>query len=130
VGENSRDDNHEYFNVVKNQILECLQGVKKNQISKIIFAYEPVWAISSTPGRRDATPEDAREMAVFIRKTISDIAGPQVVNQMGVIYGGSVTEKDIGDFLQSGGVDGVLVGKASLNVEKFVKIISIAESVS
>jgi triosephosphate isomerase len=128
VGENSRDDNHEYFNVVKSQILECLNGIKKNTISKIIFAYEPVWAISSTPSRRDATPEDAREMAVFIRKTISDIAGPQVANQARVIYGGSVTEKDVGDFLQSGGVDGVLVGKASLNVEKFVKIIKIVES--
>jgi len=130
VGENNRDDNHEYFNVVKNQIEECLRSVKKNQISKIIFAYEPVWAISSTSNRKDATPENVREMIVFIRKTLSDYASPDIAAHTRIIYGGSVTDKDALDFLQDGGADGVLPGRASLNAEKFVGIINIAESIS
>ena len=130
VGENSRDDNHEYFNVVKNQVEECLKGVKKNQVSKIIFAYEPVWSISSTSGRKDATPENVREMIVFIRKTFSDFTSPDIATNTRIIYGGSVTERDAGSFLQEGGADGVLPGRASLTAEKFIKIIQAADNVS
>lgn len=129
VGENSRDDNHEYFNVVKNQVEECLRGVKKNQVSKIIFTYEPVWSISSTPNRKDATPENVREMIVFIRRTLSDFSSPDIAARTRIIYGGSVTDKDALSFLEDGGADGVLPGKASLNAEKFIEIIKIADNV-
>jgi len=61
VGESARDENHGYFSLVKNQIEECLDGVSKNSIAKIVIAYEPVWAISTTVYRKDATPEDCRE---------------------------------------------------------------------
>ncbi len=127
VGENTRDENHEYFNIVKTQIKECLSGVGKNLISKIIFAYEPVWAISSTANRKDATADDSREMAVFIRKALSDLYSPEIAGGVKVIYGGSVTERDAGEFLQNGGVDGVLPGRASLTAKKFIEIIKIAE---
>ena len=60
VGENMRDENHEYFGLVKTQLEECLAGISRDSVSKIIVAYEPVWAISSTPGRKDATPEDSK----------------------------------------------------------------------
>lgn len=129
VGETSRDESHEYFNVVRTQIKECLSGINKNLISKIIIAYEPVWAISSTPNRRDATALDSREMSVFIRKVLSDIATPAIAKDTRVIYGGSVSERDAEEFLRYGGVDGVLSGRASLTAEKFVKIIKIAESI-
>ena len=66
-------------------------------------------------------------MAIFIRKTLSDISSPEFAGRTKIIYGGSVTDKDAQDFIQGGGVDGVLVGKASLNAEKFLKIINIAE---
>lgn len=128
VGEKERDENHEYFNVVKIQIKECLQGINKNLISEIIIAYEPVWALSSTANRHDADSNDSREMAIFIRKILSDIATPKIANEVRIIYGGSVTPKDVKDFLQNGGVDGVLVGKASLDAKKFTDIIKIAEN--
>lgn len=127
VGENNRDDNHEYFNLVKMQVTECLKGVNKNSFSKIIIAYEPIWSISSTINRRDATANDSSEMAIYIRKVLSDISTPEIANKTRIIYGGSVNERDAGEFLQNGGVDGVLVGKASLSVEKFIKIIQVAE---
>jgi len=127
VGESTREEDHGYFNLVKVQVEECLAGISKNSISKIIIAYEPVWALSSTVNRRDATPEDAREMAIFIRKILSDKFGAEAVN-MRIIYGGSVSGKDAKDFLQDGGVDGLLPGKASLDAKKFTEIIKIAEN--
>jgi triosephosphate isomerase len=129
VGENVRDASHGYFSLVKRQLEECLLGVPKNSISKIIIAYEPIWAISSTPHRQDATPDDSREMAIFIRKILSDKFGPEA-GKMRIIYGGSVNEKDAEDFLKNGGLDGLLPGRASLDAKKFVEIVKICETLS
>ena len=128
VGESVRDESHSYFNLVKTQLSECLEGVKKNFISKIIVAYEPVWAISSTVNRKDATPIDCLEMTIFIRKVLSDKFGSDA-RKIRIIYGGSVNEKDAGEFLKNGGVDGLLPGKASLDAPKFVQIVQIAEKI-
>jgi triosephosphate isomerase len=129
VGESVRDPDHGYFNFVKTQLEECLAGISKNLIHKIIVAYEPIWAISSTPDRRDATPADCQEMVIFIRKVLSIKFGKEASGAR-ILYGGSVNEKDAGDFLQNGGVDGLLVGRASLDVKKFVKIIKICEALN
>jgi triosephosphate isomerase len=127
IGEIERDENHEYFNIIKNQIEECLNGLNKSVISKIIIAYEPVWALSTTLTRKDATPSDSQEMSIFIKKIISDKFGIKTIMPK-IIYGGSVDDKNCGDFLENGGVVGVLVGGASLNADKFKKIINIAET--
>lgn len=127
VGEKERDENHEYYNFIKSQIEECLTGISKNSTAKIIIAYEPIWAISSTEGRRDATPEDASEMTIFIKKVISDKFGANTELPK-VIYGGSVNDKDASGFLKDGGVDGLLVGKASLDSKKFTKVIETCEA--
>lgn len=128
VGEVSRDAGHGHFDIVKMQIQECLKGIPKNAISKIIIAYEPVWAISSTPNRRDATSADSLEMAIFIRRVLSDLSSPAVAKETTVIYGGSVNDKDVGEFLEHGGVDGVLAGRASLDPKKFTEIVRICEA--
>ena len=65
VGESARDENHSYFNLIKTQLEECLAGISKNSISKIIIAYEPVWAISSTLDRRDATSRFPRDVYFY-----------------------------------------------------------------
>jgi triosephosphate isomerase (TIM) len=129
VGENIRDENHAYFNLVKTQLEECLAGISKNSISKIIIAYEPVWALSSTQDRKDATPEDSQEMSIFIRKVLSDKFGNESINTR-IIYGGSVNEKNAEDFLRNGGVGGLLPGKASLDAKKFTAIIKICETLN
>ena len=128
VGELSRDATHGHFDIVKSQIKECLKGVPKNSISRVIVAYEPVWAISSTPDRRDATPADSLEMAIFIRRVLSDLSNPVVAKETRVIYGGSVNERDAGDFLDNGGVDGLLAGRASLDYKKFSEIVKKCEA--
>jgi triosephosphate isomerase len=129
VGESARDESHGYFNFIKTQLEECLAGISKNSISKIIIAYEPIWAISSTPNRQDAISDDSREMAIFIRKILSDKFGPEA-GQMRIIYGGSVNEKDAEEFLKNGGVDGLLAGRASLDAKKFVEIVKTCEVLS
>ena len=128
VGERERDENHEYFSAVRTQVEAGLRGVSKNSIGKIILAYEPVWALSSTSGRRDATPGDCREMAVYIRKVLTDMLGVETASAMRIIYGGSVSRKDALGFLSEGGVDGVLPGRASLDAEEFIEIIKICEA--
>ncbi len=126
VGENERDLNHEYFNLIKAQLKVCLEGISKSLASKIIIAYEPVWAISSTPDRKDATPDDSQEMVIFIRKILFDKFGPDG-GRMRIIYGGSVSEKSAEEFLRNGGVDGLLVGRASLDAKKFGEIVKTCE---
>ncbi|HNW71340.1 MAG TPA: triose-phosphate isomerase [Candidatus Paceibacterota bacterium] len=127
VGETERDENHEYFNFVKNQIEESLNGIHKDLIQKIIIAYEPVWALSTTQNRKDSNPDDSREMTVFIKKVLIDKFGTKI-KMPKILYGGSVDVKNCCSFLKDGGVDGTLVGGASLNSEKFLEILNIAEN--
>jgi triosephosphate isomerase (TIM) len=129
VGESLRDEKHEYFNFVRTQIEDCLSGVPKNLISRIILAYEPVWAISTTMNRRDATPADCEEMIIFIRKILADKFGKDA-SKVKIIYGGSVNDKDAAGFLETGGADGLLPGRASLDIKKFTKIIDICEKLN
>lgn len=127
VGDRERDENHEYFNFVKVQVEECLSGISKEQLSKVIIAYEPVWALSTTIGRKDSTTDDSREMNVFIRKILTDKFGIKT-KMPRIIYGGSVNEKNILEFMTNGSIDGVLVGGASLDPKKFLEIINITEN--
>lgn len=130
IGEKERDLEHGYFEIVKNQILACTKGVSRDSISKIIFAYEPVWSISTTPNRRNATAGDAREMVIFIRKILSDLSSQEAAHKTKILYGGSVDNKDAGDYLINGEVDGLLVGKGSLDPQKFLEIVKICETLN
>lgn len=127
VGESNRDEDHGYFNFIKTQLEECLAGISKNTIGDIVVAYEPIWAISSTVNRIDATASDCREMVIFIRKVLHDKFGGEA-QRVRVIYGGSANEKDAEDFLVHGGVDGLLPGRASLDPKKFSEIVRITEN--
>ncbi len=128
VGETVRDESHGYFSVVKAQVEECLVGISRSSISSVIIAYEPVWALSTTAERKDATPMDSREMVIFIRKILADKFGAEA-SAVRIIYGGSVNERDVEGFIRDGGVSGVLVGKASLDAKKFLQIITEVESI-
>ena len=128
VGESSRDESHDYFQFIKTQTVESLDGVFRDSISKIIITYEPIWSISTTPNHKNATPHDSLEMSLFIKKTLVDKFGVKIKIPR-IIYGGDVNEKNARDFLQDGGVDGVLIGRASLDAKKFAAIITIAENI-
>lgn len=127
VGEDFRDEKNEYFSVVKTQVLECLDGLVKNLVSKVIIAYEPVWAISTSKNHKEATPEVFREMSIYIRKIINDKFGQEIAEKIKIIYGGSASPENASDFLRDGGAEGLLPGRDSLDAKKFTDIIRISE---
>jgi triosephosphate isomerase len=126
IGEKERDENNEYLNFVKEQIEVAFKNILKNSVSKIIVAYEPVWAIGKN-AVREATPEEFLEISIFIKKVLSDKFGMQAVNKLKIIYGGSVGTKNVEDFIKIGHADGFLIGRASLDPVKFGEIIKITE---
>lgn len=122
VGEKERDESHEYLNIVKKQIEESLRGISKNSFTKIVIAYEPVWAIGSNAVREVETSE-CQEMILYIKKVIANISSPSIAHSVRVIYGGSVHPQNSLELISSGGADGFLVGRDSLDLKKFVTII-------
>lgn len=126
IGEKERDENHEYLNFIKTQVEEGFLNIQKSSMTKVVVAYEPIWAIGKT-AVREANSEEFREMKIFIRKILTDKFGKDVAENIKILYGGSVNTKNAEDFLKEGQADGFLVGRDSLNAEKFAEIISIAE---
>lgn len=129
VGETERDQGMWYLGVIKTQIEECLSGISKASLGKIIIAYEPVWALSTTKDRRDATSEDSSEMVIYIKKVLSDMFDAKSVDGVRVLYGGSVNDTNAKDFLTQGKADGLLPGKASLTPKIFTNILKIANEI-
>ncbi|KKR03585.1 MAG: Triosephosphate isomerase [Parcubacteria group bacterium GW2011_GWF2_39_13b] len=123
IGERA-DEKEQLKSVLESQLKGCLEGIKQNQIANIIFAYEPVWAIS-TSGGEFCSSDDAFSASLLIRKFLIDRYGKYAANKAKIIYGGSVDakEKDAAMYVQEAKMDGVLVGAASLKAEEFGKII-------
>ena len=110
----------ETFKVIEKQMKKGLSGISKEDIVKIVIAYEPVWAIGTG---RTATPEQAQEVHLFIRKLISDMYNEEVSGLIRIQYGGSVKPDNIKDLMKEKDIDGALVGGASLKLESFVQIV-------
>ncbi len=110
--------------VIKVQLQNGLQGLSKEEIKKIILAYEPVWAIGTG---KTATPEQAIEVHQFIRGTIKQWYDDKVSQSIRIQYGGSVNENNARELLSQPDIDGALVGGASLKSESFFEIIFAAE---
>jgi triosephosphate isomerase len=124
VGEKERDSEGRYLGFLKSQIDEGLKNVSKNYFNRLILAYEPIWAIG-TGGEAD-NPEGTARVAIFIRRALLPLLGNENGKKIPVLYGGSVTAKNADDFLKNGGVDGLLVGRASLDPKIFNEILKIA----
>lgn len=106
--------------VVSEQVAAALSGLDPSQVRRLIVAYEPVWAIGSGLA---ATAGDAGEMAALIRKIIGEMFSLKTARDVRIIYGGSVTEENCGDFIKEPEIDGALVGGASLDAARFAGII-------
>lgn len=105
--------------VVQRQIEGALQEISAEDVEKLIFAYEPVWAIGTGI---NATPEQAQEVHIFIRKLLSRLYSEELADTLRIQYGGSVKPDNIKALMAEGDIDGALVGGASLKVESFVEI--------
>jgi triosephosphate isomerase len=109
-----------HFEIVKSQLQESLFDLSSEDFSKLILAYEPVWAIGTG---KTATPEQAQEMHAFIRKTIAEKYGDEVADNTSILYGGSANASNAKELFANPDVDGGLIGGASLSVDKFMPII-------
>ncbi|WP_282630839.1 triose-phosphate isomerase [Empedobacter sedimenti] len=110
-----------HFDVVKTQIMEALVSQKTEDLSRLIIAYEPVWAIGTG---KTASPEQAQEIHAFIRKVLNDEFGVEVANKTSILYGGSINAQNANEIFAQPDIDGGLVGGASLKYDDFVQIIS------
>lgn len=120
VGEKERDSHGNYFSVVEAQIRAALRDVKATELKNIVIAYEPVWAIGTG---KNAKPEDASEMKVFIQKLLADRFNRKAADSVRILYGGSVKRDNVEDLLAGSNMDGFLIGGASLKATEFVEIV-------
>lgn len=125
IGEHERNGD-DIPSTVGVQLRSALQGMKKNFLRNVIVCYEPVWAISTTPGGRPDTPDNGFRAAMYIRKIIAGMFGLQAGRAIRVAYGGSVNAKNIAAFLGEGHMDGALVGGVSLIPGEFGDLLAAA----
>ena len=109
------------FEVVKTQMEGALAGLSGDQVSRLVVAYEPVWAIGTG---RTASPEQANEMCAYIRKVIEDLYDEEVCDRVIIQYGGSVKPSNATEIMNMDEIDGALVGGASLIPADFMEIIN------
>ena len=122
VGEDEFQREHNYQDpLVLEQVKNALSGITEEQASKIIVAYEPIWAIGTG---RTATPIQAEHMCGVIRKAIREEFGAAASEQVRVIYGGSVKPENIKELMDKEEIDGALVGGASLKPLSFLNLVN------
>ena len=121
IGEKLRDDKGEYVEEIARQIRIGVSNLDTDRLSRLIIAYEPVWAIGA---QMPATPAESLEAAIIIRRELVQIFGLHNAKQVQILYGGSVNENNAHSFLSDGGMDGLLVGRSSLDSEAFAAIIN------
>lgn len=104
--------------VVRTQVLRALEGVPPGDAGRVVIAYEPIWAIGTGHA---AAPRDAEEMQAVLRTALERVFG-EATSSVRILYGGSVTPENIDAFMSCPGIDGALVGGASLRIDDFARI--------
>ncbi len=121
VLEERRAENH--FEVVGNQLAESLFVLPETLFSRVVVAYEPVWAIGTGV---NATPDQAQEMHAFIRGLVRKKFGDEAGDRLLILYGGSCNAKNAGELFRQPDVDGGLIGGASLDPGEFLHVVRAA----
>jgi len=120
IGESLEHYRKGNYEVVIEQMMADLKGLTPDQAKKILIAYEPIWAVGAD---KAATPAYANQVSVRVRQEAGSILGRDVAQNMRILYGGTVDDKNAGSFVSEEEIDGVLVGRASLDPQKFIGII-------
>ncbi len=126
VGEKVRDEGGAYLEFIKEQIHKSLADVTPKRAKDIVLAYEPIWAIGATAAMN---PEQVCEMSLFVRKVFSDLFGQDMAMKIQVLYGGSVNATNAADIIRIGNVDGLLVGRESVNIEGFRELLRAVDKI-
>ena len=119
----------ETSDVIRDQLMGGLRDVSDDDLDKVIIAYEPVWAISSTKASKLATPDEISEVVKLIKKNLTEIYGAKLADEVPILFGGSVNPSNAGAYLTVPGVNGLLIGGASLILSEFINIIDTAKRV-
>ena len=120
VGEQSRDEDSQYVKFVKQQVTNALSALSQEEVSRMVIAYEPIWAIGKN-AVRPCTSNECSDMAMAIRQALADLLkNTQDAAKIPILYGGSADVENTQEFLQDGSVQGLLVGRASLDSKEFI----------
>ena len=122
VGERERDHEGTYLTVIRSQIAAVFESLSQKERMQVVIAYEPVWAIGKT-ALESITPHDLTEMVLYIRKVLGDFLPHKAPARAAILYGGSVEPGNVRDLAASSGIDGFLVGHASVEAEMFAGLI-------
>ncbi len=122
VGERERDEDGRYLSFVRDQLTSALAVLLPKERSQIVVAYEPVWAIGKSAA--DAMhPGELGEMALYIRKILAELLPGKSSERIRVLYGGSVEPENVCDLTAASGIDGILVGHASVDGATFSALV-------
>ncbi|MDE1975178.1 MAG: triose-phosphate isomerase [Patescibacteria group bacterium] len=126
VGEQSRDESGSHFDFVRNEIKASLAGIPAEKARHIVLAYEPIWAIGA---KEPMAPADIHEMSIFVKKAFADVFGAEVAMKTKVLYGGAVNFRNAAEIVTTGGVDGLLVGRESVNLPGFIELLKSVDKI-
>ena len=119
-------ENGKTFEVLTDHIRNGLDGVSPAEATKLVLAYEPVWAIGTG---KTASPAQAQEAHAFIRELLAKMYGKETADVIRIQYGGSVKPENIEELMRQPDVDGALVGGASLKTDSFCAIVTRAYNI-
>jgi triosephosphate isomerase len=122
IGEKERGQDGEHFSVIEEQLTSALQNFPKNLLKKLVVAYEPVWAIGKS-AEFAMKPADIQETTIFIRKVLADLLDRKQALKLPILYGAAVEAENAASLIKEGGVQGLLVGHASAQLDEFLAII-------
>lgn len=105
------------------QIEKALEGIAETDLSSVIIAYEPIWAIGTG---KVASPQMADEACGYIRSLIEKMYSAQAAEEIRILYGGSVSVKSVRELMAQPNIDGGLVGGASLDADSFIELCNLA----
>lgn len=126
IGETKQDrDAGEGRQVIHDQLTTALMNITSRELDKVVLVYEPVWAISTFDGIM-AKPDEIAKAIAYMRMQVRELYGERAAKKIPVLYGGSVNNEDIHGYLAVPGVDGALIGAASLNYHQFSAIVDAA----
>ncbi len=121
IGETLQErENNQMLDVLSRQVKEGLAGLDAAQMTAVVIAYEPVWAIGTG---KTATDEQAQEAHSFVRGLLQGLFGPETAAATRILYGGSVKPGNVDGLMARDDIDGALVGGASLKAEDFLRIV-------
>jgi len=121
IGESEKEREDDLtFSVLDKQVNDGLKEMVSDDLTRLVIAYEPVWAIGTG---KTATAQQAQEVHAFVRSLVEKSFGRKLAEGMRILYGGSVKPANIVELMSMADVDGALVGGASLDAETFSRIV-------